>query len=113
MSDRSFPEPVPWNGDEPPEPRSKALKYRCLDCSWSGLAEGAITHHREDHHRIVARDAPQWGTLTFSCCVPSLRCDRDGCDRALDVFRVTIDGLGTFCSRRCAKAQQAALEQAS
>ncbi len=40
-------------------------------------------------------------------------CDRDGCMRTIDCFVVTIQGLGQFCSRRCADAQQRALEQAS
>lgn len=38
---------------------------------------------------------------------PAHLCDRDGCDRTLNMFAVTVAGVGRFCSRNCAtKAQQ-------
>lgn len=39
--------------------------------------------------------------------IPAGMCLRPGCDRSLNYFRVTIAGVGEFCSRHCAdKAQQ-------
>lgn len=38
-------------------------------------------------------------------------CDRPGCDRTLNMFAVSIAGLGAFCSRTCADKEQAAFEE--
>jgi hypothetical protein len=40
--------------------------------------------------------------------IPAGMCERPGCDRSLNFFRVSIQGLGTFCSRLCADKAQAA-----
>ena len=61
-----------WKTTKPPEhPGGRVPACRCLDCSWTG--KDAFAHHRKAHHRIVLRDAPQWGLLKFSCCQESER----------------------------------------
>lgn len=38
-------------------------------------------------------------------------CDRPGCDRTLNMFFVSIAGVGQFCSRLCADQEQAKVNQ--
>lgn len=59
----------PPGPEHDPNLPAKKVEYRCLDCRWTGKTGEAYAHHRETrHHRIVLRDAQQWGPLKFSCC---------------------------------------------
>lgn len=59
-----------WHGDEPilDGPTVRARHYRCLACDWTGTGRTAYAHHRQQHHPIVLRDAPQYGPIPFTCC---------------------------------------------
>lgn len=57
----------------------------------------------------VSSDPERQGRKEFAPLtdIPAGVCARSGCDRSLNFFRVTIAGVGEFCSRNCAdKAQQ-------
>jgi hypothetical protein len=59
-----------WSG-EPPDPRESGpgQYYRCLDCDWAGRSALAYDHHcKHRDHRIILRDAPDFGPVAFGCC---------------------------------------------
>jgi hypothetical protein len=74
---RAHPDAPEWSGD-PPDPREAGPghAYRCLECAWSGRSAQAYDHHRDQPaHRIVLRDAPQFGPVIFGCCLRVTRED--------------------------------------
>jgi len=57
--------------DAPDPGGPRGVYYRCLDCDWAGRSALAFDHHCDHRgHRIILRDAPQWGPVAFKCRAP-------------------------------------------
>ena len=68
MSDyNTYPSSHPdYTSDEPEREPAPPIYYRCLDCVWVGLSAGAVDHHyNQPTHRIILRDAPQFGVVSL------------------------------------------------
>jgi hypothetical protein len=68
-SDASMPDRI----DEAPDPNAGyGLKYRCLECRWTGVGGAlAFDHHRQTHHRIALTVT---GDRVFFFCCPDILC---------------------------------------
>jgi hypothetical protein len=67
----THPHTHPDMDSDEPDPRlaGPGHAYACLDCNFKGRGAAAYDHHRnEREHRIVFRDAPDWGVCKFGCC---------------------------------------------
>ena len=105
---RTFPEPTAWNGDpqagDDPNRSGRGIKYRCLDCAWTGpTGAQAYDHHvaNGQHHRIAIKYHPT-ARAAFGCCPTCPTCGeplrtataRTGCSGCTPIDREAALKMG-------------------